>query len=677
MKKMKMARMIGMADEKFVAEAAPKASKRGSLIRRFTLIAACVTLVLTSVCLWLFLPYETADELPERPDRNSLPAALRGYEDSEYLDLMYAFYRYDRTQKINSAKNNFENYIADLFDFGMKDAMESPMPEAPGASMEGTGMNGVPEYDSSSPSPSEKGDDESYVETTDNQVSGVIEADLVKRTKTHIFYLDSTGNVIRVYSIAGEDSRIVSTVSLDPLTDNRTSAFYNLQMFLSSDGKTLVLIGNKNTRIENANEKHGSAYLSTAEVISYDVSDPENVSESGRFAITGGLLTARLVDGKILLMTRYLAKDIDYDSPESFLPSVDCGDGFKAMAADDIIFPEKLTSKYYTVVSQLDVKTLALEGAAGCLCYSSEIYVSKDKVFLSRLYVSESEYEEEGKKYTKRVNATEICALGYGKEGFSILGSASVDGSLKNQYSMDEYEGVLRVVTTTSGWLESTSDRHASLSPVIPSNAALFCIDLSTFEIVGEVRDFAPNGETVESVRFDGTKAYVCTAVVITFTDPVYFFDLSDMSNITYTDTGVIEGYSSSLVNFGDGFLLGIGFGATRDTLKIEVYYEDGGKVISVASYEREAVEFSQDYKSYFIDREKGLVGLLIYDWDYRNKDQGLEYVLLSFDGYNLKEVLNEEMPKGGMPDFGRAVLADGYFYILSAEDFKAIKLFD
>ena len=80
--------------------------------------------------------------------------------------------------------------------------------------------------------------------------------------------------------------------------------------------------------------------------------------------------------------------------------------------------------------------------------------------------------------------------------------------------------------------------------------------------------------------RFDGTDAYVCTAVQLT--DPVFFFDLSDMDNITYKETGTIEGFSTSLVNFGNGYLLGIGTGNVWGSLKIEIYEESATGVVSV-----------------------------------------------------------------------------------------------
>ena len=142
------------------------------------------------------------------------------------------------------------------------------------------------------------------------------------------------------------------------------------------------------------------------------------------------------------------------------------------------------------------------------------------------------------------------------------------------------------------------------------------------------------------------------------------------MNNITYTDTGTIEGYSSSLVDFGDGFLLGIGYGDSRRTMKIEVYRENEGKVESVSSYIREDVYYSEDYKAYFIDRERGLIGLMF------GQKKNLTYILLQFDGNELVELLSEDFGTEGYYESARATLNDGYFYIFSYDKFRVIKLY-
>ncbi len=682
MKKIDMARAIGLADEKYIAEAAPKANPKAKFWRKFTLIAACVSLVVTSACLWLFLPYDKGEDLPEKVDVNNLPAALRDYEDSEYLDLMYAFYKYDKANS-RGGKNNFETYLEGLFDFALKGGaamdeavgLPTPAPEASAPTEDGI------EY-----TESETMGDNSYVETTDNQVAGVIEADLFKRTKTHIFYLNRQNMTLYVYSIAGEESALVSSVVIDDYDDDTFEKVVISEMFLSQNGKTITLLGY--SRTDKMLLAEGKApYRRSAVLVSLDVSDPENITEKARFAITGDYTTARVVDGKILLVSNYTPMRTDFSDVNTLVPLIDCGDGFAPIAAEDIILPDSITSKYYNVVTQLNESDLKFEGAIACLSYSNTVYVSSDKIFLTRSYFEAFERSEGEDKYIEEARMTEIYALGYGADGFRKLGSLSVEGTVKNQYSLDEYEGILRVVTTTGGtkvygsaFVSNGKIKYGigdSYATSKASNAALYCIDLSTWEIVGEVRDFAPDGETVESVRFDGTNAYVCTAVVITFKDPVYFFDLSDMSNITYTDTGVIEGYSSSLVNFGDGFLLGIGYGADRNTLKIEVYYENGDRVESIASYERNSVSFSEDYKSYFIDRDRGLVGLMISDWSGKNGESGDRYILLAFDGYKLTEVIDECTNDYGDPAAARATLADDYFYILQNKNFKVVKLYN
>lgn len=702
MKKIEIAKAIGLADENFVAEAAPKATTTKSVFwRKFAIIAACVSLVVTSMCLWLFLPYDRAEELPDIADEKNLPAALEEYAGSEYLDLMYAIYRYDKTHT-SKPNNNFENYIKSF----IEGAFGYFAPKNGGSSIN-IDLNSDPTFDASVFVPDSIVEAESsttvypiysantfvsgnYVETTDNQVKGVTEADLFKRTKTHIFYLDKSSQTLRVYSIAGEESRQVAELSLNYKKSDMLSDFSGKEMFLSQDGKTLTIL----CRTWERKYSWAAEYFyrdSCALLISLDVSDPKNIKESSRFAIKGSYTSARVVDGKILLFSNYNMNnypDHDYSDISTFVPSIDCGNGFTPIPADSIIFPDEITSKYYTIVTRLNESDLAFEGSIACLSYSDTVYVSADKIFVTRSYNDYVKREKDGEKFVDNANMTEITAISYRGESFEKLGSIRVAGRLKNQYSLDEFEGILRVVTTTGGTryigdkylvtedglYYGNSNNKPARSESIATNAALYCIDLSTFEIVGEVRDFAPAGETVESVRFDGTNAYVCTAVVVTFTDPVYFFDLSDMNNITYTDTGDIEGYSSSLVNFGDGLLLGIGYGENSSILKIEVYAEEGDRVISLASYEVEGVSFSTDYKSYFIDRERGLVGLMFDEW---RIGYGCRYVLLDFDGYQLFEVVNQKFDVSFQPQYARATIADDYFYMMVSYEFKAIKLFD
>ena len=59
----------------------------------------------------------------------------------------------------------------------------------------------------------------------------------------------------------------------------------------------------------------------------------------------------------------------------------------------------------------------------------------------------------------------------------------------------------------------------------------------------------------------------------------MYFFDLSDCDNITQVNTGVIEGFSSALITYNDGYLIGIG-SLDTETNKVSVYKREGEGVV-------------------------------------------------------------------------------------------------
>jgi len=91
---------------------------------------------------------------------------------------------------------------------------------------------------------------------------------------------------------------------------------------------------------------------------------------------------------------------------------------------------------------------------------------------------------------------------------------------------MDQYVGILRVVTSTAvtGFRETFYGEFVSVTNnVTERNVNLYCVDLTDWTVKASVIGFAPAGEEATSVLFDGVNAYVCTAEVITLTDPVYF----------------------------------------------------------------------------------------------------------------------------------------------------------
>lgn len=189
----------------------------------------------------------------------------------------------------------------------------------------------------------------------------------------------------------------------------------------------------------------------------------------------------------------------------------------------------------------------------------------------------------------------------------------------------------------------------------------MYVVSLTDFQIVGALEWFAPTGERIMSARFEKAEniVWVCTAVE--FTDPVFRIDLTDPANPTYTETGTVEGYSHTLIDFTDGTLLGIGYGESTWELKIELYEQQGDAVVSLDAYTADET-ISDDYKAYFIDRENGLIGMQVYGTQGRSA-----YLVLAYDGYGLTEALRLPLPDGCDYDRTRAAYIGGRLYILTS----------
>lgn len=487
-----------------------------------------------------------------------------------------------------------------------------------------------------------------YVETTDNQVQNIIEADIIKRSDRYIYYLHNYE--LRVYRIAGADSRLVGTYMLELKNDKGDSYHINKppEIFLASDCSTVTLV------LSVYNERTGAG----VKLMNLDVTDPSSIALVNEIYFTGSLSSTRMVDDHILLAYNYgvRKKDIDFNDPATYVPQYGTPENMQCIPAENIVCPEKATDARYTVLCKLDGNSLDVKDVTALMSYSQELYVSENAIYATYAYNDYTDQTPDG-GYTSTA-MTEITGVSYAGEGLEILGTVTLEGTVKNQYSMDEFKGILRVVTSTSTRKYEKSGYHVAALPA-QRNVNLYCINLANWQVKASVIGFAPAGEEATSVRFDGTNAYICTAEMIELTDPVYFFDLSDLSNITYTDTGIIDGYSTSLIQLGNGYLMGIGYGERRN-LKIEIYEETEEGVVSVYTYEQDA-SFSEEYKSYFIDREKSMVGLAVRDWNSRED----RFILLQFDGYQLSVV--ETVRCEGTQANVRAVLIDGYLYVLSS----------
>lgn len=604
-------------------------SSRGGVIAAVSTAAAALVLII-AITLVLFLPY---------PDSK---VNIGAYKDSDYYELIKVIN--DLTYSKPPYKNNFEAWFGSatggINGSGNKGETSNPS-DSDGA---------VPPAGADAPGSSNG----SYEETTNNQVDGVIEGDLLKRSSDYAYYLlphsyEYKNNcfILRVYRLAGNDTALVSEHEISP-DENSYFYFQTPEMYLTEDCRSLILI-----LPCNLNNRAGTC------LIGLDVTSPEEVKETARVYVSGNYVSSRMTDDLLLFTNFTVYSNPDFSNESEFLPQTGSADDMTSLPIENICFSPDANYARYAVACKINLSTLEIDDTLAFLSYSENAYVSKDNIFLTRTgreIINTKDYKNRDFSYSK--NYTEISCINYAGEGLDLKGSFSVDGTVLNQYSMDEYENVFRVAATTTN-LDSTETYTTT-----GTSASLYCVNLQNFEIIGKTENFAPKGESVRSARFDKEKAYVCTAVVNT--DPVFAFDLSDYNNITYKRTPDIDGFSTSLIKFTNGTLLGIG--EEWGDLKIEIYGETETSVDSLAKYTLDC-SFSRDFKAYYIDAERELIGLgtYIYRYNIDIRESRYCYMLFAFDGekIQLAKTVNygeERVNYDGI----RTAYDDGFIYVFS-----------
>ncbi|MBI3688983.1 MAG: beta-propeller domain-containing protein [Actinobacteria bacterium] len=154
---------------------------------------------------------------------------------------------------------------------------------------------------------------------------------------------------------------------------------------------------------------------------------------------------------------------------------------------------------------------------------------------------------------------TEVYQFDTGQSGPPrFVASSSVPGWLLNQYSMSEYDGHLRLATTSNPpWQEFAPGPGGGTE----SQVTVLGRRGDRLVTVGTVGGLG-RGERIYAVRFIGPVGYVVTFRQV---DPLYTVDLRDPAHPRLTGELTMLGYSSYLHPITDSRLLGVGQQATAE----------------------------------------------------------------------------------------------------------------
>ena len=158
------------------------------------------------------------------------------------------------------------------------------------------------------------------------------------------------------------------------------------------------------------------------------------------------------------------------------------------------------------------------------------------------------------------MESTNIHMFDISETGETVYsGSGRVDGTILNQFSISEYEGIVRVATTTGQW-----GRWWMANPEPMENHVItlsLALDTSTGKTslleMGRVDGIAYN-ETIWSARFVEDRAYIVTFENI---DPLWTIDLSNPTSPTIMGELKVPGVSTYIHPLSDDAILSIGLG--------------------------------------------------------------------------------------------------------------------
>ncbi len=452
--------------------------------------------------------------------------------------------------------------------------------------------------------------------TTNLQVHGVDEADILKSDGDHLYYYNQ-----RLQQILILDSPLDTASSTIDLNDaavvkkiNLPSNFYGSQMYINDD--MLVIIAQRYSNIaSNSFLDRGNKI----DVIVYDVSDVENPKMIKFSDLDGYYTDSRMIDGKLYLVsqvsvnrrwaTQGLEKVDDVTlTDEDVLPkaidisytkdkadqNLSIGEttfpyrvGVHKPSCDSIyyVLPDKETVKQFglqpsfTLVRVIDINEPSEEVQTSTAFGSTQtIHMSMDWLYLTNYFWM---------PYPFRCPPNAMCILPWYDQGANTLihkfalkddgdvdyvNSTIIEWEPLSQYSMSEDgDGNFRILTR-------------SRTPQLATHLAILDDNLW---VVGSLRNIEP-GEEFKASRFIGDKLYLVTYQQ---TDPLFVVDLENTNDPKIVGKLVIPGYSTYLhpydvIENDIQYLIGLGletetnqrWGTVPAGIKIDLYkinYDD------------------------------------------------------------------------------------------------------
>ena len=448
---------------------------------------------------------------------------------------------------------------------------------------------------------------------TNVQVKGVDEADIVKTDGNYIYYI--AGNQLNILKPDGVNTKLISSTSL---SGDDSWWGYNSEMFLLGNRLMIITQSFNTVWVNDASGNYETSTDQTNAVI-YDITNPAKPAQVVSLGQSGNYVSSRMIGDYVYLVTSQYIYSPVKGTPITYIPSTTDGVESKLLQPTDLYIGGNPQNAAYTVVGSINLKSGSnFTSAKAVFGGTSELYASADHLLLAF-----ARYEEEvlpiapdkdGKnvQITRSTSSTDLVLLGLAEGQISKLAEGNVPGNLLNQFSMDEYKGTIRVVTTLNNWEQRIyTDGVDTYESDSTSANALYTLD-KDLNILGKIENLAKD-EFVKSVRFDGDIGYFVT---FRQTDPLFAVDLSNPAYPRVLDALKIPGFSEYLHLFKDNLLLGIGYSADETTgamqgVKLSMFDttdKTNVKEVTTAKVDASWTIVGSNHKAILVDAEKNLI---------------------------------------------------------------------
>ncbi|MFO0736359.1 MAG: beta-propeller domain-containing protein [Labilithrix sp.] len=348
----------------------------------------------------------------------------------------------------------------------------------------------------------------------------VLEADIVKLDGNRLYALSQYGGLAVVDVSDPAHMKLLGRKRLEGVP---------FEMYVQ-DGRAYVTLNSFGRWVEDGG--YGQ-WVQTSELMTLDVSNPTTISELGHFDVPGEISDSRLVGDALYLVT--------FESGYCW----NCG---KTPATIVTSFGVK---SGVTKVDQIEFR-------APTNTYS--FWRRSVSATNQRLYIGGPSWSWDGYSDANRQSVVQVVDIsdpsGHLKRGADV----AIAGQINSRWQMDEFEGHLRVVSQFgNGWFWNGS----GVNPVVQT----FKINSSaSITAAGQTELTMPEPETLQSVRFDGTRGYAITARQ---TDPLFTIDLSTPTAPKQVGTLEMPGSIFHMEPRGDRL---VGFGNDNGTLAVSLF---------------------------------------------------------------------------------------------------------